>query len=126
MIRLRSLLTVASVSSLAVVGSTALLAHPGSAKVPAAQVRALNLARNTAVAKNGGLGNYRPQPCMFSTNTGGDECLIKNNADGFTYRFLGGAPGWSEYNNPATTETEIQIAPDGYTVERVIYNGVPR
>ena len=105
---------------------TALTPTLGLAQVPAAQVRALNLARNTAVAQNGGLSVYRPQACMFQTNTGGGRCLIKNNADGFTYRFLGGKPGWPENNSPASTETEIQIAPDGYTVNRVIYNGAPR
>ena len=96
------------------------------AQVPAAQVRALNLARNTAVTQNGGLVVYRPQPCMFQTNTGGGPCLISNNADGFTFRFLGGKPGWPENNSPATTETELLIAPDGTAVKRVIYNGAPR
>ena len=101
---------------------------PGSglAQVPAAQVRALNLARNTAVKENGGLSVYRPQACMFQTSSGGETCLIQNNANGFTYRFLGGEPGWPEDNSPATTETEIQIAPDGYTVQRMLYNGEPR
>lgn len=96
------------------------------AQVPAAQVRALNLARNTAVTQNGGLGVYRPQPCMFETSAGGGSCLLSNNADGFTFRFLGGKPGWPENNSPATTETEILIAPDGTAVEQVIYNGAPR
>ena len=126
MTRIRSLLAIASLSSLSGMVFTAFMPTPVSAQVPAAQVRALNLARNTAVAENGGLNVYRPQPCMFETSAGGGSCLIRNNADGFTFRFLGGKPGWSENNGPATTETEIQIAPDGKAVERVIYNGAPR
>jgi hypothetical protein len=124
--RIRSLLTIASLSSLSGVAFTAFMPTPVIAKVPAAQVRALNLARNTAVAENGGLNVYRPQPCMFETSDAGGSCLIRNNADGFTFRFLGGKPGWAESNGPATTETEIWIAPDGKAVERVIYNGAPR
>jgi hypothetical protein len=124
--RIRSLLAIASLGSLSGVTLTAVVPTLVSAQVPAAQVRALNLARNTAVAENGGLNVYQPQPCMFKTSAGGGSCLIRNNADGFTFRFLGGKPGWSENNGPATTETEIRIAPDGKAVERVIYNGAPR
>jgi len=126
MARIRALLAIASLSSLSGVVLTAVIPTPVSAEVPAAQVRALNLARNTAVAENGGLNAYRPQPCMFETSAGGGSCLINNNANGFTFRFLGGKPGWAEDNGPATTETEILIAPDGKAVERVIYNGAPR
>ena len=127
MTRIRSLLAIASLSTLSGMAFTAFMPTSWAevVKVPAAQVRALNLARNTAVAENGGLNVYRPQPCMFETSAGGGSCLIRNNADGFTFRFLGGKPGWSENNGPATTETEIQIAPDGKAVERVIYNGAP-
>jgi len=126
MTRIRSFLAIASLSSLTGVALTAVMPTPVSAQVPAAQVRALNLARNTAVTENGGLNVYRPQSCMFETSAGGGSCLIRNNADGFTFRFLGGRPGWAESNGPATNETEILIAPDGKAVERVIYNGSPR
>ncbi|CAI8174665.1 MAG: hypothetical protein AB8A46_06065 [Prochlorococcus sp.] len=94
--------------------------------VPASTVRALNLARNTAVKENGGLSVYRPEPCMFSTSTGGGNCLIRNTINGFTYQFLGGQPGWPEDGSQPTTETEIQIAPDGRSVNQIIYNGPPR
>ena len=126
MTRIRSLLAIASLGSLSGVALTAVVPTVVSAQVPAAQVRALNLARNTAVTENGGLNAYRPQSCMFETSAGGGSCLIRNNADGFTFRFLGGKPGWAENNSPATTETEILITPDGKAVERVIYNGAPR
>ena len=126
MTRIRSFLAIASLSSLTGVALTAVMPTLVSAQVPAAQVRALNLARNTAVAENGGLNVYQPQACMFQTSAGGGSCLIRNNADGFTFRFLGGKPGWVETNVPATTETEILITPDGKAVERVIYNGAPR
>lgn len=92
----------------------------------AAKVRALNLARNSAVSENGGLTVYRPQPCMFNTSNGGGECLIRNNAQGFTFKFLGGKPGWPENGSDPTTETEIQISPDGRSVNQIVYNGSPR
>jgi hypothetical protein len=96
------------------------------APVSAATVRALNLARNTAVSENGGLSVYRPQPCMFNTGDGGGECLISNTAEGFTFKFLGGKPGWPENGSEPTTETEIQISPDGRSINQIIYNGSPR
>jgi len=96
------------------------------APVPAAQIRALNLARNTAVTENGGLGSYRPQPCMFNTSAGGGECLTQNTSNGYTFSFLGGKPGWPENGSQPTTETEIQIAPDGRSVQQIVYNGAPR
>ena len=122
MLWIRSLMAIASVSSLTGVGLTAITAPPVRAQVPTAVVRALNLARTTAVAENGGLGVYRPQPCMFETDTGGGDCLIQNNTEGFTYRFQGGRPGWPYDDSNATTETEILIAPDGRSVKGVIYN----
>lgn len=96
------------------------------APVPASQIRALNLARNTAVAENGGLSVYRPQPCMFKTSDGGGECLVSDDASGYTFSFLGGQPGWPEDGSNPTTETELQIAPDGRSVTSILYNGSPR
>jgi hypothetical protein len=89
-------------------------------------VRAINLARNTAVKLNGGLTVYRPAACMFSTDISGGSCLVHTNSDGYLYRFLGGAPGWQQLGLPATTETELLISPDGRTVVNLIYNGTPR
>lgn len=94
--------------------------------VPYSAVRAINLARNTAVQLNGGLSVYRPAQCMFETAREGNPCLIANDNNGYTFRFLGGGPGWQALNQAATRETEIQITPDGRSVSRVIYNCAPR
>ena len=93
---------------------------------PLNEVRALNLARNTGVAINGGLSVYRPATCMFTTSAASNPCLLRSDANGFVYRFLGGPPGWQVYNKPATRETEVRISLDGRSVVKVIYNGAPR
>ena len=118
-----------TLSALAVIAGTGSLAATplmAQAPVPASQVRALNLARNTAVTENGGLSVYRPQPCMFQTSSGGGDCLVQDDSSGYTFQFLGGSPGWPEDGSDATTETEIQITPDGRSVSDIIYNGSPR
>ncbi|MFL0754812.1 MAG: hypothetical protein AB8A45_04720 [Prochlorococcus sp.] len=96
------------------------------AQVQHSKVRALNLARGTAIKINGGLSVYQPAPCMFSTSTDDNDCLIRSSSNGYTYRFLGGSPGWSQYGIQPTTETEIRITPDGRSVSQIIYNGFPR
>jgi hypothetical protein len=96
------------------------------AAVPYSAVRALNLARNTAVQNNGGLGLYRPDKCMFETASAGNKCLISSTSDGYLFRFLGGAPGWQQLNLAASVETEIRISSDGRTVLGIDYNGAPR
>ena len=96
------------------------------AAVPFSAVRALNLARNTAVQSNGGLGLYRPDKCMFETASAGNKCLISSTSDGYLFRFLGGAPGWQQLNLAASVETEIRISSDGRTVLGIDYNGAPR
>lgn len=109
--------------------SAALPASPLRAQdgaVPFSAVRAVNLARGTAIARNGGLGVYRPAQCMYETASAGNQCLIRSDADGYLFRFLGGAPGWQQTGTAPTTETEIRIAPDGRTVVEVLYNGSPR
>ena len=94
--------------------------------VPYSAVRAINLARNTAIQLNGGLSVYRPAQCMFETARAGNACLIANDNNGYTFRFQGGGPGWQALNQSPSRETEIQISPDGRTVTKVIYNGSPR
>ncbi len=94
--------------------------------IPFNEVRALNLARNAAVLSNGGLTVYTPANCMFTTSAATNPCLVGNDAEGFVYRFLGGPPGWQAEGLPATTETEIRIAPDGRHVVAILYNGPPR
>ena len=99
---------------------------PALAQIPFNEIRALNLARNAAVLSNGGLTVYTPASCMFSTSAASNPCLVRSDADGFVYRFLGGPPGWEAKGLPATTETEIKIAPDGRRVVAILFNGPPR
>ncbi len=108
--------------------------------VPASAVRAINLARTTAIAENGGLSNYRPAQCMFQTANPANPCLINspynnnnnynnqnnNNNNNYVFRFQGGSPGWQQMNQSPTVETEISISPDGRNVVQVNYNGAPR
>ena len=89
-------------------------------------VRAINLARNTAIKLNGGLSRYQPAACMFNTSENGGSCLVKLNQRGYLYSFRGGAPGWQQLGRPATTETELLVSPDGRSVTQVLYNGAPR
>jgi len=91
-------------------------------QAPARQ-RAMNLARNTAITLNGGLGVYRPAACMFSSGGSGGTCLVQNDSQGFLFRFNGGAPGWQQQGMPPSFTTEILISPDGRTVGQLIYNG---
>lgn len=110
-------------------GSVPLLApKPALAQdspVPFSAVRALNLARNTAIKMNGGLSVYRPAGCMFETASAGNQCLIST-TDGYLFRFLGGVPGWQQLNIAPSVETEIRISSDGKSVLGVDYNGEPR
>lgn len=87
--------------------------------------RAVNLARNTAVQLNGGLGVYQPAPCMVEAKRF-KECLLSRGADGFVFRFPGGPPGWVVEQTPATVETELRVSADGRSVIQTMYNGVPR
>jgi hypothetical protein len=95
------------------------------AEVSFARVRAVNLARETAVKLNGGLTLYRPAKCMFDTSLGGGNCLIRRDDQGFRFRFLGGAPGWQQLGLPATWDTEILVSADGRQVVQVVFNQPP-
>ncbi|MCP9889342.1 hypothetical protein KBY96_15605 [Cyanobium sp. ATX 6A2] len=110
----------------ALLASTGISGAPARAQVTFSAVRALNLARNQAVQQNGGLSLYRPAQCMFQTADAGNECLLSMDEDGFVFRFLGGIPGWEQFQMPASVETEVRISADGRTVEEVLYNGPPR
>ena len=112
--------------SLMAAATAVISAGAALAQVSDSNVRAVNLARNWAVNTNGGLSVYVPAACMFNTGDGGGSCLIQNTTQGFTFRFLGGAPGWQVEGRPASTETELQVSPDGRTVTNVLYNGAPR
>ncbi|MEB3199166.1 MAG: hypothetical protein VKK62_01405 [Synechococcaceae cyanobacterium] len=93
---------------------------------PLNEVRALNFAREYAVRLNGGLTVYRPAQCMFTTSAATNPCLIRSDRKGFTYRFLGGPPGWVSQGKPATRETELKVSTDGRSLVKLIYNGKPR
>jgi hypothetical protein len=95
------------------------------AEVSFARVRAVNLARDTAVKLNGGLTLYRPAKCMFDTSLGGGNCLIRRDDQGFRFRFLGGAPGWQQLGLPPTWDTEILVSADGRQVVQVVFNQPP-
>lgn len=106
------------------------LAQPA---VPASAVRAINLARTTAIERNGGLSVYRPAQCMFETADRDNRCLISSPKDGdkrqpqaYVFRFMGGAPGWQQNKKRPSVETEISIAADGRRVLAIHYNGKPR
>lgn len=87
--------------------------------------RGINLARETATRLNGGLGLYRPASCMYA-GISNNPCILSRESSGFVFRFLGGAPGWEQFQLPATVESEIRISADGRSVETVLYNGSPR
>ena len=96
------------------------------AEVSFDRVRAVNLARETAVKLNGGLTLYRPAKCMFDTSLAGGNCLIRRDKRGFLFRFLGGAPGWQQLGLPPNWETKILVSPDGRQVVQVLFNRPPR
>ena len=77
--------------------------------------RAINLARGTGAAANGGLRLYHPARCMYLAPTN-NPCLTKRDANGFEFRFLGGPPGWEVLGLPASVESTVLIAPDGRSV----------
>ncbi|MFM1813218.1 MAG: hypothetical protein RLZZ336_2156 [Cyanobacteriota bacterium] len=140
---LTNVLTVAALTAATAVPLTTLGSAPAQAQpaVPTSAVRAINLARTTAVAQNGGLSRYRPAQCMFQTANPENPCLINtpdddtnnnardnrnNNSNTYVFRFQGGAPGWQQQNQRPTVETEITISADGRNVVQVNYNGSPR
>jgi len=93
-----------------------------SADAPFAKTRAANLARMYAENLNGGLSAYRAGACMY--RTGGEGCLVRADAEGFTFRFPGGSPGWEQQTPPAPTwDSVITISADGRSVIGVPYNG---
>jgi hypothetical protein len=78
--------------------------------------RAMNLARTKAVSLNGGLSNYVPAACMFSTSLVRQSCLIQADDLGFVFKFSGGRPGWQVQGVPPTVKTEVSISADGKTL----------
>ena len=87
-------------------------------------MRAANMARMKAETLNGGLQVYRAAACMHQQ--GGGPCLLKSTSEGYLFRFYGGGPGWQQLGSKPTVETEIFVAPNGRSIQQVIYNGPPR
>ena len=112
--------------SLIAAAAAVMSAGTALAQVSDSNVRAVNLARNWAVNTNGGLSTYVPASCMFNTGDGGGSCLIQTTTQGYTFRFLGGTPGWQQEGLAPTTETEVTVSPDGRSITNVGYNGAPR
>ena len=83
--------------------------------VPLAAKRAINLARGTAIQLNGGLSQYRPGNCMF-TSTVENPCIIQADDSGFEFRIPGRAPGWEQNSEKPTVLTIVRIATDGRSV----------
>ncbi len=109
---------------LALLAATPSLAQDSYELFPFTRQRATNVARMHAERLNGGLRVYRPDACMY--NRGGSNCLIRGDANGYIFRFLGGPPGWQILGLAPTAETEIEVSADGRSVVKVIYNGPPR
>ncbi|MEB3333279.1 MAG: hypothetical protein VKI83_12395 [Synechococcaceae cyanobacterium] len=108
---------------LSVIAAISLLVPAAAAQDFNARIRALNLARNTAISLNGGLSNYVPERCMFNSEITEGACLILWDQSGFYFRFVGGDPGWEALGHAPEVETQIQIAPDGLSVVSIEYNG---
>jgi len=90
--------------------------------MPWAQPQAANLARMRAESLNGGLDAYRAAGCMYET--GARACLVSMSDEGFTFRFLGGAPGWEQQSPPTPSlETTVSVSKDGTRILAVPYNG---
>lgn len=109
---------------LALLAATPSLAQDSYELFPFTRQRATNVARMHAERLNGGLTVYRPDACMY--NRAGGDCLIRGDANGYIFRFLGGPPGWQILGLAPTAETEIEVSADGRSVVKVIYNGAPR
>ena len=105
--------------------TSAPMAMPAPVKDPLAIKRGFNLARDTGIKMNGGLGKYRPVQCMFA-GIKSNRCLAQLDATGMVFHFPGGAPGWQQAGEPPTIVTILRVAPDGRSVTEVIYNGAPR
>lgn len=108
-------------ASVVVLASTA-ATNPVFSQDYSGKVRAINLARNTAITLNGGISKYVPDKCMFDSSTPLGLCWIQKDQNGFLFQFVGGPPGWQVTGMRPTTQTSILISPDGRSVLRVNYN----
>jgi len=80
-----------------------------------ALTRAMNLARQAAEKRNGGLNYYRAESSMYGPAT---DAPFKDNKDGtLTFTFLGGTPTY-----PPTIQSVVTVEVEGKWVT-VDYNG---
>ena len=93
------------------------------ARGPLAPKRAINLARSSAAAANGGLRLYHPASCMFKNPTN-NPCLAQQNANGFEFKFRGGPAGWEVLGLPATVESMVLVSPDGKSVIQELHQAI--
>lgn len=98
------------------------ISYPGYSQDYGGKVRAVNLARNTAIALNGGIGKYAPDKCMFDSSTPLGLCWIREDQNGYLFQFVGGPPGWQVTGMRPTTQTSIIISVDGRSVVSIDYN----
>ena len=130
---IRTIASLLSVSAAAVVLTTSSMAQTISEE----QMRAANVARMQAELINGGLGKYSTADCMhqggggtgmdsvIGSGIGNRLCLVSSSPQGYRFRFLGGAPGWTARQERASIETVILVSPDGKKLQ-VEYNGPVR
>ncbi|MCY7392540.1 MAG: hypothetical protein LH647_13955 [Leptolyngbyaceae cyanobacterium CAN_BIN12] len=81
--------------------------------------RARNLARQTAEAANGGLGEYRTDASMHGRLS--DAVCVDNGNGSWTFTIKGGAPGFVT----PTVETAVTVDSSTWQV-KVDYNGTVR
>ena len=48
----------------------------------------------------------------------------KRDANGLTFRFLGGPPGWEVLGLPATVESMVLVSPDGKSVIQELHQAI--
>lgn len=87
--------------------------------------RAQNLARQAAESENGGLGRYQAEAAMFNSRVASDTvtCQFDRAAQLFTFRFLGGEPGWVQKGLQPTVESVVSVTTSKPPEIRVDYNG---
>ena len=113
-----------SLAWLSLISGGLMLSSPAMAQEdPLAPKRAINLARSSAAAANGGLRVYHPASCMFKNPTN-NPCLAQQDGNGFEFKFQGGPPGWEVLGLPATVESMVLVSPDGKSVIQELHQAI--
>jgi hypothetical protein len=87
--------------------------------------RAQNLARQAAESANGGLGRYQAEEAMFNSRAASETatCQFDRAAQLFTFRFLGGEPGWVQKGLQPRIESVVSVTASKPPEISVDYNG---